>query len=76
MKNVKDPYSVVALGTFSGEKSNDGIHFLPKNMTMNGTKYLKISANPKLQFWSLHKCNFGCKMENLFIRQNVLKMVT
>jgi hypothetical protein len=39
VKTVKHPDSVMVWGSFSGTLVRAGLYFMPKNTTMNGTRY-------------------------------------
>lgn len=58
VKTVKHLDRVMIWDTFCSEKGRAGLYFLPKNMTMNGSKYLEVSQYHLLQFWPLHGYQF------------------
>jgi len=54
---VKHPPSVMIWGSFSGGMGRRGIHFLPKNVTMNGDCYIEVLQSHTLNFYEIGDCN-------------------
>lgn len=53
VKTVKHPDSVMVWGAFSGNMGRGGLYFLPKNVTMKGSNYIKVLEEHLLPFWDI-----------------------
>jgi hypothetical protein len=58
VKTVKHPDSVMVWGSFSGTLRHAGLYFLPKNTTMNGTRYQEVLEDHLLMFMGIHGCTY------------------
>ncbi len=50
VKTVKHPDQVMVWASFSGAVGRGGIYFLPKNVTMNGDRYLEVLKDHLIPF--------------------------
>ena len=56
ISTVKHPASVMVWGCFSGTLGRGGLYFLPKNVTMNGERYIGVLENHLLDMMTIHGC--------------------
>lgn len=54
---VKHSASVMVWGCFSGAVGRGGLYFLPKNVMMNGERYMTVLNDHLLQSYAIHDCN-------------------
>ena len=54
---VKHPPSAMIWGCFSGGMGRGGIYFLPKNVTLNGGRYIEVLQSHMLDFYETGECN-------------------
>ena len=54
VKTVKHPDQQMIWGCFSGAGGRGGLYFLPKNTTMNGTRYREVLEEHLLPFKDIH----------------------
>lgn len=55
-KTVKHPDGVMVWGCFSGQKGRGGLYFLPKNVTMNGVRYVDVLESHLKNAYYIHEC--------------------
>ncbi|KAG7171938.1 Transposable element Tcb2 transposase-like 2 [Homarus americanus] len=58
INTVKHPASVMVWGAFSGKRGRAGLHFLPKNTTMNSDCYKTVLEKHLLDYYRLHQSTF------------------
>lgn len=54
VKTVKHSPSVMVWGCFSGKAGRGGLFFLPRNVTMNGERYMSVLDDHLLSFYEIH----------------------
>ena len=54
VKTVKHPDQVMVWACFSGDVGRGGLYFLPRNVMMNGDRYLEVLQNHLIPFMEIH----------------------